>query len=190
MTSIYLVRHAHAVWRDDDNRSLSRTGFETARLVADRLSGLPITAIYSSPHRRVMETVTTLAERLGLRIELHRDLRERELPVVAPEQFEEINKSTWDTPARALPGGESNHAAQARGLTLIRDVVARHADEHVVVATHGTLLALTLNALDTKYGYQLWQQLSFPDIYRLEFQATALNSVRRMWDDRDGDDNT
>jgi 2,3-bisphosphoglycerate-dependent phosphoglycerate mutase len=158
-------------------------------LIADRLIGVPITAIYSSPHRRVIETVTPLAERLGLRILLRRELRERELPVVAPEQFDEVNKSTWETPERALPGGESNRAAQARGLAVVSEVIMRHANEHVVLATHGTLLALMLNGLDTRYGYELWQQLSFPDIYRLEFQAAALNSVQRMWDDHHGNDN-
>jgi 2,3-bisphosphoglycerate-dependent phosphoglycerate mutase len=190
LTWIYLVRHAHAVWRNDDNRSLSPAGFEAAQLVADRLIDLPITAIYSSPHRRVLETVRPLAERLGLPIERHGNLRERELPVVAAEQFEQANKRTWDAPARALPGGETNHAAQARGVAALHGIIDQHANRHVVLATHGTLLTLMLNGLDTTYGYEFWQQLSFPDIYRLEFQGAALTSVRRMWDDHHVDDNT
>lgn len=137
-----------------------------------------------------METVTPLAKRIGLQIKRHDDLRERELPVVAPQQFEHVNKSTWDAPARAPSGGESNRAAQARGLAALHGIIEQRANEHVVLATHGTLLTLMLNGLDATYGYEFWQRLSFPDIYRLEFQGAALTSVRRMWDDHHVDDNT
>lgn len=79
MTTVYLVRHAHADWHDDDARPLSRAGLSAAQLVADRLASEPIVAIYSSPFRRSVETVTPLANRLGVRPELVQDLREREL---------------------------------------------------------------------------------------------------------------
>ena len=51
-----------------------------------------------------------------------------------------------------------------------------------MVATHGNLLALILNGLDSAFGYDFWRQLSFPDVYRLEFEGTALTRVERIWD--------
>ena len=173
MTTIYLVRHAHADWRNDDNRSLSPAGFDAARALGKRLAGFPITAIYSSPHRRSIETITPLADRLGLHPQLIDDLRERELPPVGPDEFERVVEETWRTPDVAVRGGESNRAAQRRGVAVMRDLIRRHDDEHIVVATHGTLLALMLNGFDAAYGYSFWKELEFPDAYCVTFESTS-----------------
>jgi 2,3-bisphosphoglycerate-dependent phosphoglycerate mutase len=52
----------------------------------------------------------------------------------------------------------------------------------VVVATHGNLLALILNGFDPSFGYEFWRELSFPDVYEVEFEATSLIRVRRLWE--------
>ena len=72
--------------------------------------------------------------------------------------------------------------AQARGLAVVRTVVARHSGAEVVLATHGNLLALVLNALDSRFGYAFWRGLSFPDIYKLVFDGSAFRDVERLWD--------
>jgi 2,3-bisphosphoglycerate-dependent phosphoglycerate mutase len=43
-------------------------------------------------------------------------------------------------------------------------------------------MTLILNGFDPSFGYEFWRELSFPDVYALEFEGTALNRVRRMWD--------
>lgn len=180
MTTIYLVRHAHADWRHDDSRSLSPAGCEAARALGERLAAFPIAAIYSSPHRRSIETIATLADRLGITPHLIADLRERALPPVGPDEFERVVEETWRTPDVAVRGGESNRAAQARGVAVVRDLIQRHDGEHVVAATHGTLLALILNGLDAMYGYDFWKQLQFPDTYCLTFESSSLKNVQRV----------
>jgi 2,3-bisphosphoglycerate-dependent phosphoglycerate mutase len=181
-TTIYLVRHAHAEWREDDSRPLSSDGAEAAQLVADRLSSRSIVAVYTSPSRRSVETIEPLANRLGLRPEVISDLRERSLPVVRPDQFDALVQRAWSSPDKAPHGGESNVQAQGRGVAVVRSVVLRRAGSQVVLATHGNLLALVLNALDPKFGYDFWRRLSFPDIYQLVFTSTKLRSVERLWD--------
>ena len=179
-TTIYLVRHAHAQWSADDNRSLSPEGFTAAQALGEKLKAFPITAIYSSPHRRSIETITALADRLALHPQLSADLRERELPPVGPDEFERVVEETWRTPDVAVRGGESNRAAQERGVEVITQLVAKHDAEHIVVATHGTLLALILNGFDSTYGYNFWLELTFPDAYRLEFAGASLSRVQRL----------
>ena len=181
-TTIYLVRHAHAEWRDDENRPLSQAGIAAARVVADRLASRPIAAVYTSPSRRSVETVEALASRLGLRPEVVPDLRERELPPVPPSEFDALVRRAWRLPAEAPRGGESNIRAQARGLAVLRTVVARHVGSEAVLGTHGNLLALVLNALDPKFAYEFWRGLSFPDIYQLAWSGTEYRGVERMWD--------
>ena len=181
-TTIYLLRHAHAEWRDDDGRPLSDAGIKATHLVADRLALQPIVAVYTSPSRRSVETVEPLASRLSLRPAVVADLRERELPTVPPAEFEVLVRQAWRSPDEPPRGGESNVRAQVRGLAVVRTVLTRHSGRQVVLATHGNLLALVLNALNPKYGYEFWRQLSFPDIYQVVFDGSELRSVERLWD--------
>jgi len=181
-TTIYLLRHAHAEWREDGDRPLSRDGITAAHLVAEQLSGRPIAAVYTSPSRRSVETVEPLARCLGLRPEVVPDLRERELPAVPREEFEALLREAWSAPDHSPRGGESNVRAQIRGLAVVRTVAERHVGSQVVLATHGNLLALMLNGLDRKFAYEFWRGLSFPDIYQLTFAGAELHRVERVWD--------
>jgi 2,3-bisphosphoglycerate-dependent phosphoglycerate mutase len=181
-TMLYLVRHAHADWQPDETRPLSESGRAAAQTIAELLSTIPVAGIYSSPAQRSIETVASLAQRLGIRVDVVPELRERQLPVVPAGDFERVVRETWRVPTTAAPDGESNAMAQARGLTAVRQLVARHAGQHLVVATHGNLMALILNGFDPTCGYELWRELSFPDVYELEFEASALIRVRRIWE--------
>ena len=181
-TMLYLVRHAHAVWQPDETRPLSASGRAAAQTISGLLSGKPIAAIYSSPAQRSIETVESLAQRLGIRVDVVPDLRERQLPVVPVDDFDRVVREAWRVPTDAAAGGESNAMAQARGLAAVRQFIARHAGQHLVVATHGNLLALILNGFDPTFGYEFWRELSFPDLYELEFETSVLIRVRRMWE--------
>jgi len=180
-TTIYLVRHAHADWQDDESRPLSKAGLKAAQVVGSLLAALPITAIYSSPARRAVETVAPLADRLGIRPELMHDLRERELPALPGSEFDRAVADAWRSPETATTGAESNVDAQSRGLAAVRSILTRHGGERVVVSTHGNLLALILNGFDSAFGYDFWRRLSFPDVYRLEFEGTAMTRVECLW---------
>lgn len=182
MTTVFLIRHAHSEWSRGEARSLSRQGAAAAQLLATRLSNQPITAIYSSPSRRTVETVSPLSEHLGLEIIMVEQLREREVPEVPLRAFEQMIKAAWQSPAISPPGGESNVHAQKRGVDVLHKIVARHPGQHIVVSTHGNLLALMLHGLDRSYGYKFWRHLSFPDVYRLTFERGKLTDVARDWD--------
>jgi 2,3-bisphosphoglycerate-dependent phosphoglycerate mutase len=186
-TTLYLVRHAHADWEPDEARPLSEAGRRAARTVTELLSAFPIIAIYSSPAPRSIETVSNLAERLGLCPTVIRDLRERELPAIPAIDFERVVLESWNAPTIAAAGGESNAAAQTRALDVVRRLVIRHAGQHLVIATHGNLLALILNGLNPAFGYEFWRQLSLPDVYELQLDGVTMVSVRRIWKEVAGD---
>jgi 2,3-bisphosphoglycerate-dependent phosphoglycerate mutase len=181
-TRLYLMRHAHAVWTPDERRPLSPQGSQDAERVAERLAHLPIAAIYSSPSQRTIDTIMPLATRLRLEPMLIDDLRERDLPPVLPEQFVRVVRDTWHEPHAAPHGGEANADAQSRGLAIIRGIVTQHRGAEVVVSTHGTLLALVLHGLDRSFGFEFWQQLSFPDIYSVSFENDRMIHVERVWE--------
>ncbi len=71
---IVLLRHAHAgsreAWEGDDrDRPLSRRGIDQAGLLAERLEGLSVETIHTSPYRRCVETVEPYASATGVAIE-------------------------------------------------------------------------------------------------------------------------
>jgi len=187
MTSIYLVRHAHANWEPSEERPLSDRGRAAARLLAERLGELSISAIYSSPARRAVQTVTPLAEAHGFSPVIVPDLRERELVVASGMTFETAVQAAWRDPQTAGGGGESNEAGAARGVRVLRRILSSHQHQSIVVSTHGNLLALMLNHLDPSYGHEAWRALTFPDVFRLTFQDQALLQRERVWTETTGD---
>jgi 8-oxo-dGTP diphosphatase len=69
--TLYLVRHAKAGsrhdWDGEDRlRPLSKSGRRQAVALAERMAGLDITALVSSPYRRCVETLEPLAAAVGV----------------------------------------------------------------------------------------------------------------------------
>lgn len=180
MSTFILIRHAEAPWSEDEGRPLSAAGACAAESLCERLSGLPIRAIYSSPYRRSLETVLPLARALGLSASEIFDLRERTLGTFQGVAFEDAVAATWSDFDRAHPGGESSRAAQRRALAALRELARRHPSETVAVATHGNLLALLLNAFDPNVGFDFWRSLAFPDAYELRLLASGGGVFRRI----------
>jgi 2,3-bisphosphoglycerate-dependent phosphoglycerate mutase len=181
MTVFYLIRHAHADWTPDEQRPLSSLGKVDAQRVADLLCSSPITRIYSSPFRRARQTVSPLAARLGLPVHIEPDLRERKLggePGVS--DFFAAVEQTWQDPSYSHPGGESNSAAQRRGVAVVERLRKQYSGEHLVLSTHGNLMALVLHHYEPRIDYDFWKALTMPDVY--EFRTESLEpSISRLW---------
>jgi 2,3-bisphosphoglycerate-dependent phosphoglycerate mutase len=180
LTTVDLIRHAHADWTPHEDRPLSSQGRVDALTLARRLAETPVDAIYSSPHRRAVETIEPLAWACGLDAVLVDDLRERTLVVPSGASFEDAIAAAWGSPDVGVGGGESNRDAAARGRRVADDAVARHAGGRVVLSTHGNLLALVLNALDPAFGIEAWRALTFPDAWRLTFRDGVFAHFARL----------
>jgi 8-oxo-dGTP diphosphatase len=79
--AIHLVRHAKAGSRPDwhqpdDLRPLTSGGLVQAATIADALAPHGVTRIVSSRYVRCVQTVQTLADRVGLDVEVHPALAE------------------------------------------------------------------------------------------------------------------
>ena len=106
----YFIRHAHSIYTPDEiNRPLSDKGQESLAQL-DFLADKPITAIYSSPYRRAIQTVEPLAQSLKLTIQSDERLIERKLSsqAIADQDFEKSLMQLWSQPTFSLVGGESN----------------------------------------------------------------------------------
>jgi 2,3-bisphosphoglycerate-dependent phosphoglycerate mutase len=181
LSVIYFVRHAHADWTPDENRPLSDSGSEDAVRVANILYENPIRVIYSSPARRACQTITPLAKRLGLRIHIEPDLQERRLGDEVFEDFFKAVEVTWRNPDFAHPGGESSITAQQRGVAVVQRLSEQHPNGHIVLSTHGNLMALILQTFDPSIDFTFWKSLTMPDIYRLNISQSGQGWMQRLW---------
>ncbi|MFE2771831.1 histidine phosphatase family protein [Microbacterium resistens] len=136
---IYLVRHGehqdaeHGV----DDGPLSPRGRRQAELIADRLSGLPLDAVWHSPLLRAAETARAIAERL---------------PAVAAQPsallFDCVPTGmTEDTPAAFEPFfGSVTEAEIEAGRAQMGDAVSeflvrKQGDVHEVLITHNFVIS-------------------------------------------------
>ncbi len=101
----YFVRHAESLSNlkqtDSLNAGLSDLGRRQADALANRLANAGLTAIYSSPYVRCIETAIPLAERLSLPIRIRPELCEfHHLPPgdVAPNELATIDEISRSHP--------------------------------------------------------------------------------------------
>ena len=166
----YFIRHAHSNYTPDEvNRSLSDKGQESL-VQLEFLADKPITAIYSSPYQRAIQTVEPLAQNLKLPIQTDQRLVERKLSsqAIADQDFEESLMQLWAQPTLSLVGGESNQQAQQRALTFLHELESKHQNEEIILSSHGNLICILLSAFDLSIDYNFWRSLSMPDVLVLD----------------------
>jgi broad specificity phosphatase PhoE len=160
-TRLYLVRHGATPLTEEDRFSgstgvdLSDDGRRQAALLGERLSHEELTAAYSSPLARTLETARIIATSCGLAIETRDGLREishGRWEGLTRQEVEERHRdeyAAWEEdPFTFAPeGGESGVAVLARVLPVIREIVMRHQGEHVLVVSHKATIRLALSSL-------------------------------------------
>jgi probable phosphoglycerate mutase len=160
-TRLYLVRHG-ATQLTAENRfsgavgvDLSDEGRAQVRRLADRIAGDHLSAVYSSPLSRTLETAEILAKPHGL-APVHEDgLRE-----IGHGRWEGLTRSeveerfpgeyeAWEAdPFTFAPvDGETGLSVLARALPALRRIVVAHPGSTVLVVSHKATLRLALASL-------------------------------------------
>jgi broad specificity phosphatase PhoE len=160
-TRLYLIRHGATQLTAEDRFSgaanvyLSGEGREQVEHLAHRLSDDEISAVYSSPLDRTMETASIIAQPHKLTPIPNDALREishghweglsrKEVEEQFPEEY-----TSWESdPFTFAPeGGESGISVLARALPVIREIVVNHRDKNVLVVSHKATLRLVISSL-------------------------------------------
>ncbi|HEY6300311.1 MAG TPA: histidine phosphatase family protein [Candidatus Binatus sp.] len=170
--SVLLIRHAESVapgisGLDEYTRPLTAKGMRDAQQLCDALASARIDAAYSSPYLRAHQTIEPIAQARGLSIETVDDLRERLLsPLDLPEWRAHLKRS-WEDFDYAPPGGETSREAQARVVRVLDTLATRYTAGTVILASHGNLIALALNAFKPSVGYAFWESIPMPAVFKL-----------------------
>jgi probable phosphomutase (TIGR03848 family) len=121
---------------------LSDEGRRQAEALADRLAGLPVSAVFASPIERTTQTASAVAARHGLAVQSLPGVLEADYGDWTGQKIADLVKTDlWKvvqrTPSRAsFPGGESLAAMQARIVAALDALVLEHTGKLLVVVSH------------------------------------------------------
>ena len=182
MTKVIFVRHGETTWNHSGRYQghsdipLNEKGLQQAKLVAQRLVGETISAIYSSDLRRAVQTAEVIATQHFLRTKILPEFREinfglwegltyEKIMTVWPEVLSAIYSKPGST---LIPEGESFYDVQRRTMIGLGKCIANHHDETIVIVSHGgTMRVLLCDALG----------LAIENMWSLRQDSTAINIV-------------
>jgi 2,3-bisphosphoglycerate-dependent phosphoglycerate mutase len=165
MKTIYIVRHCQAEGQEA-GAPLTADGLAQADRLADLLADRRIERIVSSPYVRAKDSVAPLVGRLKLSVEFDERLIERVLCAASITDWQQHLEASFRDLDFCLEGGESSRSAMRRIVSVV-DEIRKHSAETTLLATHGNLMALLLMYFDDAVGFNEWQKLTNPDVYRV-----------------------
>jgi 2,3-bisphosphoglycerate-dependent phosphoglycerate mutase len=181
VTQIYLIRHAESSASADlppKDWPLTDVGRAQAAALAPFLEERGVTAIFSSPYRRAVDTLRPFATRSGLRLLRDPDLRERE----HSEMLADLERRVWrcfEEPDWSPGGGETNRAVRFRMRRGILEATRQHPSGTIAMASHGQAIAILLTLVDPAFGHAGWVSMRTPDVFLLQAVGSELR-----WDGR------
>jgi broad specificity phosphatase PhoE len=152
MTTFIFVRHAahdllgKVLTGRAPGIHLNASGKIQAERLADRLSKLPIRAIYTGPLERAQETAGPLSNRFALERHISPAFDEVDFGAWTSLTFTALEQrpdwKTWNESRDRVtpPRGENIQAVQERAATELHFLAQRHPDEIVTIVSHGEII--------------------------------------------------
>lgn len=157
MATLFLIRHGltaqtgKILYGRLSGIGLDDRGRAQAEELVRRFDGVRLTALYSSPLERCVETVEPLAAAQRLAIVGRTDLEEMDAGSWTGRSLAQLRRTAlWKTVQRQpsafrFPdGGESFPEAQARAVAEVERIARRHRRGRVAVATHGDIVRIVV----------------------------------------------
>jgi broad specificity phosphatase PhoE len=150
VTTVYLARHGESDWnaagrfQGHSDRPLTVVGRQQAEALAGELAATAaLSAIYSSPLRRALDTALVVGARVGVDPVPLQELREVDVGGWAGLSRSEVEARFPDAFRRWLDGGEgwedgetyADMSARVLGAVLL--VAAAHPHDEILVVSHG-----------------------------------------------------
>ncbi len=156
-TYLLLIRHGENDWVGTHRLAgrtpgvhLNDTGRVQSVRLAEQLAHQPISAIYSSPLERCLETAQPLADALGLPVIQEPGVLEVDYGEWRGGDLKELAKTPeWHSVQHfpssfRFPGGETLHEVQTRAVWALERIVRNHPNQLVAVLSHGDVIRTAL----------------------------------------------
>jgi probable phosphomutase (TIGR03848 family) len=169
--NLILIRHAVNDWVGEKLAGwtpgvhLNDEGRAQAAALARRLAEVPLTAIYSSPLERTLETAEPLAQAHGLAVHVREGLGEAQYGDWTGRTLKELrDEKLWPVvqvyPSGArFPAGESMREVQARIVAELDAIRDSHMGQTVAVVSHSDPIKMAV-AYYTGLALDLFQRLT------------------------------
>jgi probable phosphoglycerate mutase len=157
--TLLLIRHGLTDWVGTKLSGwtpgipLNAEGRQQAWALSGRLAGMPLTAVYSSPIERSLETAEIVAAPHRLKVRVREALGETRYGDWTGRSFKVLTRTKlWSriqsAPAGTrFPNGESLDECQERFVAELRRIVAAHPDGIVAAVAHADPIRLAVAAL-------------------------------------------
>jgi len=172
---LYFVRHGeseantqHVISNRNSLFELTECGREQAQTLAQKLSAIPFTAIFSSPILRARETAEILSQSFRLPYEVTEALREYDCGILEEKSDKEswrLHREFYDSwtlhhnYSNKPEGGECFVDIRERFLPFIESF-KHESDDHILLIGHGGLfhlmLPLVLTNIDNEFVRTHW----------------------------------
>ncbi len=195
-TTLFLLRHGEV---DEQSRKslygqldvrLSPLGLEQSRLAGLALKKHPIRAVYSSDLYRARHLGWEVARHHGLQPSVDDRLRERHFgdwqglawDIIESEHAEDLERYVMNRHSMRVPGKSENfHDVRFRVLPVIREVVARHPNQHIAITAHsGTCRIILAEVLGLTLDKIFTFEQEFCCINKIEFHSDGAARVRLL----------
>ena len=197
MTRILLTRHGHVEglkperFRDRAELALTERGLRDIAALARRVAPLKPAAIYTSPLQRCVRTGAAIAEACGIAAEIRDGLADIDYGQWQMRTHDEVRAEQpeayahWKSAPQLtrFPGGESLQDVATRAFDLLRTVLARHADDTVVLVGHDSVNRVLLLGLLEMPMSGYWRLVQEPcTLNEIEVAADGTVRVQRLND--------
>jgi broad specificity phosphatase PhoE len=192
VTTILLARHGETDWNREGrfqghaDPPLNQTGRAQAVELTAELSGVELTAVYTSPLRRALETAQTVAAEHGLEPVAVDALREvdvgswqgltrAEVEARFPEQL-----ARWLDYDQGWEDGELYEEMARRVVAALLELAAAHDSERILAVTHGGPIRAAFAFADrTSYADARRLGPAIGNVFLAEF-AVEGDALRRL----------
>ncbi|MEI8239353.1 MAG: histidine phosphatase family protein, partial [Actinomycetota bacterium] len=147
---VLLIRHGRSAdvvpgSPESADPPLHTVGVEQARRLADRLTGRPLHAVYSSHLARARQTAQPLADDRGYEVQVFPDLEEVRLGDWSNGEFRRLAAEAdpewvaWSRTGRwdGIPGAETDDEFRGRVAGVVDALALQHRGQSIAIVAHG-----------------------------------------------------
>jgi 2,3-bisphosphoglycerate-dependent phosphoglycerate mutase len=191
MAKLFLLRHLKSQWNLENKFTgwtdvpLSREGIESAPKIAEKLTGIRIDRVYTSPLARNKETVLLVLEKLGMKnlsVIADKALDERNYGQLQGLDKDEVKAKYGEEKVHlwrrsynvAPPGGESLKDVYERAIPFYKKYIEKDLREGknvLVVASHNSLRAVVKYLENISDEKIIDLELAFGQLIKYEFDG-------------------
>lgn len=149
---------------------------EEAQALSQKLASTTVDAVYASPLQRCQKLAQYLEKG---DMSLDSRLKELDFGDWEMKKWDDLPRDYFDIWAQdyghmAPPNGETFAQLQGRGISFIEEMQSKHANQHLLVVTHGGMIrALIAHVLDMPLKHLFRIEIGYASITQIDYSQTV-----------------